>query len=353
MTLRTQQLILIFTIPYLKNVISTCDLDQNYFPETRIHCSESNEGISYPLSTICIFSCTNNPKKYTAKCQKDQNWDLDLSTVKCTEFVKCKNPSILWPQWDWQCTFYYNQGSVCYGTCQSNVTVKSKISCLQNGVWEQMAAKLEQTCDLPFVPCQNPSELWSLWNWKCSSDSQFLPGSICHGTCAYSDTSVQIQCLENGSWDHRQDVLESCQLDCQPDWIRIRDTCFYFETSLKTFYDATEHCRNLNGRLYEPEQLIENNELFEIVADKFDFQPHLEPYAWIGIHSPQNNSDSFVLLSSGLPASFYNWGPNEPNNRGGNEYCGEFRLYSNARNANWNDLACSKLSRSVCEKPLK
>ena len=351
MTLRTQQLILIFTIPYLKNVLSTCDLDTDNFPETRIYCSASNEGISYPQSTVCTFTCSNNPKKYTAKCQKDQHWDLDLSAVKCSEFVKCKNPSILWPQWDWQCTFYYNQGSVCYGTCQSNVTVKSKISCLQNGVW-QMAngSELEQTCDLPFVPCQNPSELWRFWNWKCSS-VEFLPRSICNGTCAYNtDTFTQIQCLENGSWDYRQDVLESCQLACQPDWIRIGDTCFYFEMSLKTYYESAENCEELGARLYEPKNLIENNEVFEIVAENLDFRVSTEPYAWIGLHSPQNNSDTFVLLSSGLPADFYNWGPNEPNNRGGQEFCGEFRLYTNARNANWNDLKCSKLSRSICEK---
>ena len=120
--------------------------------------------------------------------------------------------------------------------------------------------------------------------------------------------------------------------------------------SLKSYYESAENCQKVGGRLYEPKNLIENNQVFEIVAENLDFQVSTEPYGWIGIHSPQNTSDTFVLLSCGLPASFYNWGPNEPNNRGGQEFCGEFRLYDNARNANWNDLTCSKLSRSICEK---
>ena len=352
-----------------KSVLSDCDLNTFSYLNTRIKCSsdpieERNESSFFKKSTACVFTCIDNPKRYVARCQNDGNWDLDLSAVHCEKFVQCKDPSIEWPLWSWeQCTYYYNQGSVCYGSCQSNVTVKSKIRCLQNGIWQHSGTAAE-SCNSTAVPqqCQNPSELWNNWNWNCSTEEEeeedeLNPGSVCNGTCHYSsnntDTTIQIQCSEDGTWDYQQNELENCQLVCDRDWIQINGTCFHFETGLKSFYAAAEYCKSIGGQLYEPKDLISNNLVFETAVTQFNFHESQDDYyAWIGLHSPGNDSSTFVLLSNGEVPSFYNWGPGEPNNNGHNEYCVEFRLYANTRIENWNDFPCTTQSRSVCEKIL-
>ena len=343
-----------------KNALSDCSLNTFAFENTRIKCSsdpieESNESsVFFKKHTACVFTCIDNPKRYVARCQNDGNWDLDLSTVQCELFVRCKDPSIEWPLWSWeQCTYYYNQGSVCYGSCQSNVTVKSKIRCLQNGIWQHSETAAAESCNSTSANCQNPTELWNNWNWNCSSKDELNPGSVCNGTCSHysnnTDTTIQIRCSEDGTWDY-QPELENCQLVCDSDWIQINGTCFHFETELKSFYAAAEHCKSIGGQLYEPKDLITNNLVFETAVTQFNLDEALTFYAWIGLHSPLNDSSAFVLLSNGEVPSFYNWGPGEPNDVGHDEYCVEFRLYANTRIENWNDFSCTTQSRSVCEK---
>ena len=66
---------------------------------------------------------------------------------------------------------------------------------------------------------------------------------------------------------------------------------------------------------------------------------------WIGIHD-QTNEEEFIYESSGQTITYSNWNPNEPNNAGNTEDCGQLVVSTAGK---WNDNDCSKKFAFVCE----
>lgn len=56
----------------------------------------------------------------------------------------------------------------------------------------------------------------------------------------------------------------------------------------------------------------------------------------------------FSWYGTGVPTSFADWFPGEPNNSRGNEHCARYRNIDN--DITWNDDNCGRSYRFICEK---
>lgn len=111
--------------------------------------------------------------------------------------------------------------------------------------------------------------------------------------------------------------------------------------SARTYQEAVQFCEEKGRELYLPRNAEENKQLFEKM--KHD---HVRR-AWIGLHVTPGTRN-FVDKDSVTAAPTF-WGPNEPNNNGGKENCGEMRvLDKNTDVKNWNDRPCDSLNPFYC-----
>lgn len=80
---------------------------------------------------------------------------------------------------------------------------------------------------------------------------------------------------------------------------------------------------------------------------------------WIGLYSPSNNSN-FAWID-GTPMDYQRWADYQPDNDGGNEYCGQlltvpsiidFGHNPDTYLSRWNDFNCAGVMRTyVCKRP--
>ncbi|AKT40614.1 uncharacterized protein CMC5_047700 [Chondromyces crocatus] len=66
---------------------------------------------------------------------------------------------------------------------------------------------------------------------------------------------------------------------------------------------------------------------------------------WIGLR--RNINSGAWQWSNGMPVTYTNWAPGEPNNSGGNEHCGQINRFYPA--STWNDEPCDTPLFFVCE----
>lgn len=82
----------------------------------------------------------------------------------------------------------------------------------------------------------------------------------------------------------------------------------------------------------------------------FHYIPGSNAY-YIGVNDIVNEGE-FVWISSGQNATYLNWGPDQPNNRWGNENCVVIRNDpGQGFDMTWSDDPCTDLNTYICEMP--
>lgn len=70
---------------------------------------------------------------------------------------------------------------------------------------------------------------------------------------------------------------------------------------------------------------------------------------WIGA-SDMSKEGTFVWQATGLPVSYNDWAPTQPDNWQKNEHCAEFANRGYTKwTWSWNDLRCDTVQNFVCE----
>ena len=115
----------------------SCLIDKKLYEleaqSSRIICNPElvDLGTSYKVETssICVVTCTSNTLRYKHRCNLNGKWDIEPFTKSCSDLKQCDIiPSKKWSNWNWQCTFGINYGSVCNATCpgSQNLKIQSK-----------------------------------------------------------------------------------------------------------------------------------------------------------------------------------------------------------------------------------
>lgn len=129
------------------------------------------------------------------------------------------------------------------------------------------------------------------------------------------------------------------RLNCNGERFTIEKTDYCLEGPA-TWEVAQKTCIRDGGELAMIDTDAENNALFKAFGPKIPVGN-----LWIGL-SDEAIEGQFRWISGDL-LDFSLWRPGEPNNGDGNEDCTEW-LTSDGR---WNDLPCTTLRASLCEKP--
>ena len=151
------------------------------------------------------------------------------------------------------------------------------------------------------------------------------------------------------------DTVQSSK-SCPANWNKVLDSCILLFSSpweKADFDDATKKCKDLGGKLYEPQSLFHNQLVYALIEEKGREGSH-----WIGIHDKYTEG-SFVYQSNNQSIAFQHWGSfndgngAQPNNKSGNQNCVEMYGINAAWDGpkgSWNDDECSNTNRFICEK---
>ncbi len=105
-----------------------------------------------------------------------------------------------------------------------------------------------------------------------------------------------------------------------------------------TWDEAERRCVEGGAHLATIDNAAEDRALRDALASPIGFEGNV----WIGLVEPQEGR---WLWATTQPVTFTAWFPNEPNNAGGDENCGE--MYS--QSGLWNDVRCDSPRGYLCE----
>ena len=162
----------------------------------------------------------------------------------------------------------------------------------------------------------------------------------------------------NEKFEEFQTALEylTDRLTCPTNWKKVLDSCILLSSESADFDTAIEKCKDLGGKLYEPQSLFHNQLVYALIEIK-----GLEGSGfWIGIHD-KFTEGSFVYQSNNRSIAFQHWGSfndvsgAQPNNLGGIQNCVTIAAVTQSWNGTkgaWNDEKCSQIHnrRFICEK---
>ena len=80
----------------------------------------------------------------------------------------------------------------------------------------------------------------------------------------------------------------------------VQGKCFYFERGYKIFEDAKENCKQMGGKLYEPENVVKMQHIARIA---FGISNFVGALAWIGITDIESEGN-FAYDSNGQSILF-------------------------------------------------
>ncbi|KAL4224470.1 hypothetical protein ACF0H5_017920 [Mactra antiquata] len=123
----------------------------------------------------------------------------------------------------------------------------------------------------------------------------------------------------------------------------IKGILYELVKSEKTWNEAKDYCSGNGGRLIHINSADKHNRLTNWLAE-YSSDPFSGKEIWIGLYDPAKIGIFFWV--DGSTTSGYNrWGPDEPNNLDGNEYC----IETKHPDFFWNDVACERGLWSICE----
>ena len=67
------------------------------------------------------------------------------------------------------------------------------------------------------------------------------------------------------------------------DAVLVQDSLIWFSNQAATFDDAQANCQSMGGQLFEPQTLLENNQVYELMEAK----GRAENFHWIGINDKE------------------------------------------------------------------
>uniref|UniRef100_A0A3Q4H4N1 C-type lectin domain-containing protein n=1 Tax=Neolamprologus brichardi TaxID=32507 RepID=A0A3Q4H4N1_NEOBR len=130
--------------------------------------------------------------------------------------------------------------------------------------------------------------------------------------------------------------LKNERLTCWVFFFFLVHQQYHFINKSLTWYEAQSFCRLKYTDLATINNMDDENRLINTLGSNVTS-------SWIGLYNGQTNR---WLWSDGSGiASFTQWSPDEPNNSGGNESCGE--MYDNGL---WNDASCEFAMAYVCNQ---
>ncbi|XP_055998492.1 lectin BRA-3-like [Ostrea edulis] len=138
---------------------------------------------------------------------------------------------------------------------------------------------------------------------------------------------------------------------CPSHWSGHRNKCYFFSRDNETFSDALILCEMLGVQYRRPASIatIDSANTQKYLANLIRHSGSTAYY--IGVNDIVNEGE-FVWISSGQNATYLNWGPDQPNNRWGNENCVVIRYDpGQGFDMTWSDDPCTDLNTYICEMP--
>ncbi|XP_045209803.2 macrophage mannose receptor 1-like isoform X2 [Mercenaria mercenaria] len=129
-----------------------------------------------------------------------------------------------------------------------------------------------------------------------------------------------------------------------PDWKLYNGSCYYVNTpkdgptSRKTWFEASDYCKQHGGDLASIHSLKENGFIATLITRAVSSD------CWIGLSDYGVNQFGW---NDGSPFDFVHWSGGEPNDAFGSEKCGQIK----SSNAYWNDNDCNEKYHFVCKRP--
>ena len=151
------------------------------------------------------------------------------------------------------------------------------------------------------------------------------------------------------SWRAYNAAAESSSITCDDGWKSIHGKCYKVVTETKSWEEAKNYCKDLNGKLAEPQNRSENELLYDYLqSESGSYPPPQGPPAWIGINDI-NSEGKFVFDSNNNEVPYEYWQSGEPNNKGGKENCVFIDDTNTEKLGAWNDNECNLRIQSICE----
>lgn len=170
----------------------------------------------------------------------------------------------------------FEPGSVLMFACKHS-SIKFKHYCSPStGQWDVKPGS-EMSCQA-INTCPNLEETFDLrWNWICTN--QWFSESTCIGSCRTNSTLTKnVKCdSESNQWRELDESEQICSpIQCQDNWQTFNETSYCYVNHVHTFDNATQICKDMNSKLFEPKDISTNDQVWEVVAKK--------GITWIGIH---------------------------------------------------------------------
>ncbi|XP_054845070.1 C-type lectin LmsL-like [Eublepharis macularius] len=138
----------------------------------------------------------------------------------------------------------------------------------------------------------------------------------------------------------------NCQKSCPNGWMFYNDNCYGILNEPLTWSAAEVDCqgKKRNAHLVT---FVNQKELKEIAKYLSSVHGNEDP-VWTGLYDPRHTGNwQWVDLSM---TSYLPWDREEPNNAGGDEYCGHLIPHNGFNKLN--DAPCSREMAYVCKYPL-
>ena len=129
--------------------------------------------------------------------------------------------------------------------------------------------------------------------------------------------------------------------DCEKVW---GSHCYWYVTEALPWDEARSWCEEapVGGYLVSVQTAAENNMIMNMI----------EATAWIGFNDKAQEGEWGWVEESGELPTYDNWALGEPNNSDGDSHCGAMEIDHawGIDDGEWNDDACAKAKRYVCER---
>ncbi|VDI36175.1 C-type lectin domain family 4 member E [Mytilus galloprovincialis] len=139
---------------------------------------------------------------------------------------------------------------------------------------------------------------------------------------------------------------------CPNSWSHYEDKCFFLSRDNETFADSLKLCEVI-GRQYGRSASLATVDDAKTQQFLTDLMIKINSIGmYIGLNDLVTEG-TFHWVANGKQATYFNWGPTQPNNRGGNENCVAMRVDPVIGfNYSWTDGPCTVPTTYICEMVL-